>query len=180
MLREAKHVIVLNPQQIGGGGGGGGGPVSIVNGGVGSAIVMASNPTGAEQALVVRPIYDGSILNVNVVGAVAGFPTPTYNVVTLVPANVSTTVSTYVVPALMTFYCAGFIASGDINALFILTINGLPVIAGRSTVAQQTVQPSFLGANPTALAGQVVTVAVTHYAAGLLGNFEGTIIGTLQ
>ncbi len=131
----------------------------------------------------------GPSANVNIVSSipleveVTGIPgapvANTYNEVTLVPSNTLTTVASYTVPAGKTFYCAGFTAGGDVNAWFKLFINGIAVLSARSTTAQQTVEASFLNANESALAGQTVQIKVTHYASGILAEFEGTILGVL-
>lgn len=164
--------ILPNPIEVAGG-------ICIIGGcSDTSASVLNSAPTGIEYGLVTRPIISGTV-NVNVVGSVAGVVTNTYGTVTLVNPNVPTTLVTYTVPS-GTFIITGFVAGGDINAKFTMTINGNPVLTSRSTVAQQTVEVSFLGANPSVLSGQTILVQVLHQELGYQGNFEGTILGTIM
>jgi hypothetical protein len=175
------NVIKIATTTGGGGGGGGGSSMCIIGGcGPGSVDVISTAPVGTENGLVTRPIITG-IVDVNVVsGGAAGTVANTFGTVTLVPSGVQTTIVTYIVPAGVTFQCVGYIAGGDTNAAFTLYINGTPVLMSRSTVAQQTVQTSFFGANPPVAAGQPITLKVIQQNTGIQGNFEGTILGSYQ
>jgi len=132
------------------------------------ARVLATNPTGTEYGLVTRSIP---------AAAYPGTPVVNYGTVTLVPSSIDTTISTYTVPVSTTFYTTGFVASGDIHGKFQLYVNGLPKLAGRSSVAQPTLNLDFNRVAYVAVAGDVVTLKITHFATGLFGEFEGTILG---
>lgn len=101
-----------------------------------------------------------------------------YGVATLIPSATETTIVSYVVPVGKTFHGIGFVATGNSHGLFRMYFNGVAKIAGRSSVAVPTMDISFKQATTTALAGQTVTIKVTHYAPST-ADFEGTILGYL-
>lgn len=99
-----------------------------------------------------------------------------YGVVTLVPSNSETTIASYIVPVGKTFYGLGFVASGNSHGLYRIYFNGVPMMSGRSSTANPTMDLSFKMATPTCSAGNAVEVKVTHYAT-VPADFEGTILG---
>lgn len=182
-----QQVYVINAAQVGSGGGGGGGNVNIV-----SSVPLDVNILNpcisicdigiSISAISVSPqvsIIQSIPLDVNFTGVPGATPVPTYDEVLAVPANSLTTVTFYTVPAGKTYYAQGFVAGGTANAWFKLDINGNVVLSARSTTAQQTVTPSFLGATPLALAGETVTLKVIHSAIGVTPDFEGSILGVI-
>jgi hypothetical protein len=138
---------------------------------------LQSVPTGtaglpSSNVLTVQGIPGGSPVAIQSPGT----PVVQYGVVTLVPANVETTIVSYVVPVGKTFYGAGFVASGNSHGLYRIYFNGTAVLSGRSSTAVPTMDLSFKMATPTATAGQTIAVKITHYA-GSTADFEGTILG---
>ena len=127
---------------------------------------QTTNVTGAEFGLVTRPIvpnYPGDQAN-------------TFGLVTLVPTSSETTVVTYTVPSSKTFYFIGFTASGNANALFKLYVDGSPILAGRSSVANLTLNNVYSYSPISVDEGLTITLKVTHQAS--VGcDFEGTILG---
>jgi hypothetical protein len=138
------------------------------------ADVINTAPSGSDYGLVVRNIPTGTQASTV---QVPGDPICEYGTVTLVGASTPTTVVSYTTSVGKTFYLLGFTATGDINATFSILINGSTKMVGRTTVASPNVDFDFKMATPVANAGEVIAVRVTHYAAGLQGNFDGTILG---
>lgn len=136
------------------------------------ARVIATDPVGTEYGLITRNLPTGT-QNISLPGT----PSGTYGIVTLVPSSTETTVVSFVVPALTTLHLTGFVGTGDIHARYRLYINASAKLAGRSSVAEPTVDLSLKMAAITATAGQTVTLKATHFASGLMGEFEGTILG---
>lgn len=129
---------------------------------------QVSNPIGDEFGLVTRPIvpsYPGTEAN-------------TFGDVALVLTSTETTVVTYTVPADNTFYFIGFNVSGNANALFKLYVNGSPVLAGRSSVANLTLNLTYSYSPIKVTEGITIVLKVTH-GASVGCDFEGTILGYL-
>ena len=129
---------------------------------------QVSNPIGDEFGLVTRPIvpsYPGTEAN-------------TFGDVALVLTSTETTVVTYTVPANKTFYFIGFNVSGNANALFKLYVNGSPVLAGRSSVANLTLNLTYSYSPIKVTEGVTIVLKVTH-GASVGCDFEGTILGYL-
>jgi hypothetical protein len=99
-----------------------------------------------------------------------------YGEVTSVPSFATTTIVSQVVAVPKTSV-KGFFASGTVNALFKLQVNGVTFLSGRSTVSQQTVKEKTQKSSITANAGDTVALTVIHEVSGVLANFEGTILG---
>jgi hypothetical protein len=126
-----------------------------------------TDPTGTEPAILNRPIhspYPGTLVS-------------TLASVSSIAANTESTVVSYTVPAGKKFYFLGFCANGDIDALYKLYLGVGPVLSGRTSVAVPTVNINFPYSILVAAEGLTLRLKVTHYATGLNGNFEGTIIG---
>lgn len=138
------------------------------------ARVINTNPTGTEYAVVTRNIASG-IQSISLPGT----PVVEFGTIALVPASTETTVVSYVVPALKVFYGMGFIASGDVDGRYVFYINATAKIAARSSVAEPTANIDFKFVSPIAVAGQTITIKATHYATGILAEFEATILGYL-
>jgi hypothetical protein len=162
---------------------------TILNPGCGGDTIVTEQPGGGTNPKIpVSKIYLGP-LDINQGPVWSGNPlpvsfiTPTgaavwqYDEVTLVPPNVETAISTYIVPSGVTFYLVGFVASGDCTAIFKLYIGSNVVFAGRNTPANLTVEVSALQVLQTATTGNSVSLTVLQTTAGVNGNFEGTIIG---
>lgn len=126
-----------------------------------------SPPVGDEHGLVIRPIHS----------PYPGTSIGSLGSVTLVTSNSETTVTSYTVPAGKTFYFLGFMAQGDIHAIYRIYHESNGKMSGRSSVAVPTVQVSFPYAIFTAAEGETVSLKTTHSASGLSGNFEGTVFG---
>ena len=126
---------------------------------------ISNSPTGSEFGMVTRPVmaYSGDSITV-------------FNLTTLVPTNTETTVTTYTVPAGKTFNFLGFVASGNANALFKLYVASNPVLAGRSSVANLTVQMTYAMSPFQILEGDTLVLRVIHQANGGC-DFEATILG---
>lgn len=106
-----------------------------------------------------------------------GIVSNTYNVVTLVSANIETTVASYTVPS-GSFQCVGFSAQGDVGTSYYrLYIDGSAQLSARSSVAFPSASASFQAATPAVAAGETIRLSVVHYASGIQGNFDGTILG---
>jgi hypothetical protein len=131
--------------------------------------VTQNHPAGSEYGLITRPIL-------NYPGTSAVTP----GSVTLVPSGAETTVVSYTVPASTVFYFIGVVGSGDINARYRVFIDANLQLTGVTSVANPTLNLSFPIPPFTATAGQTIFFKVTHYAAGLQGNFDGTILGYIQ
>lgn len=99
-----------------------------------------------------------------------------YGVATLVPSNSETTVSTYTVTATCA-YLTGIYATGDIEGLYTVYINGNAILAGRTTAADPNFFVNFGVSTPIAADGQTIKITITHYHAGLQGNYNGSIMG---
>jgi len=172
---------VINAAQVGSGGGSGGN-VNIV-----SSIPLDVNILNpcisiCDLGISISPqvsIIQSIPLNVNFTGVPGAEPVPTYDEVLAVAANVLTSITSYVVPVGKDFYAQGFVAGGTANAWFKLDVDGTVILSARSTTAQQTVTPSFLGATPLAVAGQTVTLRVIHNTVGITPDFEGSILGVI-
>lgn len=127
---------------------------------------LNSNPVGSEFGLVTRSIlsnYPGTSVTV-------------FNTTTLVPTSTETTVTTYTVPSSVTFYFIGLISSGNANAVFKLYVDGNPVLAGRTSVANLNLNMTYSYAVFTVPEGSTISLKVKHEAP--VGcDFEGTILG---
>lgn len=127
---------------------------------------QTTNVTGGEFGLVTRPIvpnYPGTEAN-------------SFDLVTLVPTSTETTVVTYTVPASKTFYFIGFTASGNANAVFKLYVDGSPKLAGRTSVANLTLNNVYSYSPISVGEGLSITLKVKHEAP-VACDFEGTILG---
>ena len=144
-------------------------PRVVVTGEGVSDIVPAPStpPAGTEPGLINRPIHS----------PYPGTPVASLATVALVPSSSETTIASYTVPVAQTFYFLSFVCSGDIHGLFKLYVDSTAVLSARTSVAAPTAQVGFPYAPFTAAAGQTVRLKVTHYASGLQGNFEATIVG---
>jgi hypothetical protein len=133
---------------------------------------LAVDPSGTEYGLVVRNIPSGVQETTH-----PGLPIAMFGTVTLVTSSAETTITSYTVPAGKLFYVTGFTASGDIHAKYNLYLASSIKLVGRSSVAEPTYRldlsrPAFI-----ATAGDVVSLKVIHFVSGLMGEFEGTILG---
>jgi len=126
---------------------------------------ISTKPTGLEFGITTRPVLEYSGESITI-----------FNFTTLVPTNTETTVTTYTVPVGKTFNFLGFVASGNANALYKLYIAGSPVLAGRSSVANLTLQMTYAMSPFQALAGETIVLRATHHA-NVGCDFEGTILG---
>ena len=126
---------------------------------------LSGPPTGSEFGMVTRPVmgYPGTSVTA-------------FNMTTLVPQNTETTVITYTVPSGKTFHFLGFVASGNANALFKLYVAGDTVLAGRSSVANLTIQMTHALSPFQVFEGDTIVLKVTHQA-NVGCDFEGTIFG---
>lgn len=133
--------------------------------------VVGSDPSITSLGLVTRQVQNTQAHPGDAVVSVGS--------ATLVPYNTETTVVSYTVPTGKTFYLVGFIGSGDINGRFYLYLNGVLKFVLRSTVASLNVETNNLIIRPTAGEAEVVRLSITHFQNGLLGTFEGTVLGYL-
>lgn len=135
------------------------------------APVSNTAPSSTDRGLVVRPVPDTTGPGeANVVNQQS---------VTLVPSNVETTVSQYIVPAGKSFYVTSWYFSGDVNAKYFLYINDELQVVMRTTVAQISGDSHFHVIRPSASESQTVKVTVQHAASGIQANFDATIMGYL-
>lgn len=179
-----QQVYVINAQQIGSGGSGNVNIVSsipldvnVLNPCISICGISISGISLTPQVSIIQSIP----LDVNITGVPGSGSTPvsTYAEIIAVPVNSLTAITSFVVPLGFSFYIQGFIAGGTVNAWFKLSINGTNILSGRSTTAKQTIQPSFMGANPMASAGDLVALSVIHQVVGVTPDFEGAILGVL-
>lgn len=140
------------------------------------AKVANSTPSSNDYGVVTRNIPSGT-QDVSI--HVPGTSIVHFGNVTGVTANSETVIATYTVPTSKTLNVTGFIASGDIHARFKLYINGSAIASLRSAVTNPTVIADFQMATSAATQSQVVEVRVTHWASGLNGEFDATILGYL-
>lgn len=127
---------------------------------------LNSNPDGSEFGLVTRPILSGY----------PGTSVTVFNTTTLVPTSTETTVVDYIVPSSVTFYFIGLVSSGNANAMFKLYVDGNPVLAGRTSVANLNLNMTYSYAIFTVATGSTISLKVKHEAP--VGcDFEGTILG---
>lgn len=142
-------------------------PRIVVSGEGKDAIVpaLSSNPDGSEFGIVTRPImgYPGTSVSA-------------FNLTTLVPANLETTVVNYTVPAGKTFNFIGFAASGNANAFFKLYVSGDIVLAARSSVANLTIQMNYAFSPFQVSEGETILLKAIHCVNSSC-DFEGTILG---
>jgi hypothetical protein len=127
----------------------------------------ATPPTGTEYGLITRPIptqFPGTSIS-------------DLQAVTLVPASTETTVCSYTVPSSQTFYFIGYLAQGDVHAVYRLYVESTAKLSSRTTVAEPTTNINFPNAIFSVDEGDTITLKVTHYQSGINGNFDGTIIG---
>ena len=127
---------------------------------------LNSPPTGTEFGLVTRSILS----------PYPGTSVTAYNTATLVPTGSETTVTSYIVPASVTFFFIGLISSGNANAFFKLYVDGNPVLAGRTSVANLNLNMTYANAVFTVPEGATISLKVTHQA-DVACDFEGTILG---
>ena len=107
---------------------------------------------------------------------IPGTEANTFGDVALVLTSTETTVVTYTVPANKTFYFIGFVVSGNANALFKLYVDGVAVLAGRSSVANLTLNLTYSYSPIKVPEGVTIVLKVTHEVS--VGcDFEGTILG---
>lgn len=125
-----------------------------------------SNVVGNEMGLVTRPVLPNY----------PGTETNTFGDVTLVPTNTETTVVTYTVPASQTFYFLGVHSSGNANALFKVYVDGNPILAGRTSVANLNWSQAYSFSPIKVTEGVTISVTVLHQAS-VACDFEGTILG---
>jgi hypothetical protein len=141
--------------------------VVITGEGIDDIVPAQIIPTdGSEFGLVTRPIvpnYPGTEAN-------------TFGIVSLVLTGIETTVVTYTVPVGKTFYFIGLNTSGNANALYKLYVDGSVIIAGRSSVANLTLNLTYSYSPIKVVAGDTIAIKVTHQA-GVSCDFEGTILG---
>lgn len=126
-------------------------------------------PVGTEPGLVIRPIHS----------PYPGTPVGDLGSVSLVTSDTETTITSYIVPVGSVFYFLGFLGQGDVHAVYRIYHASTAKMSGRTSVAVPTVQVSFSYAIFSAEAGETVSLKVTHSSPGILGNFEGTIMGYL-
>ena len=127
--------------------------------------VITSNPTGSEYGIITRPVmgYPGTSIS-------------SFNMTTLVPKDTETTIVTYTVPANKTFNFIGFVSSGNANALYKLYVTNDVVLAGRSSVADLTIQMTYAMSPIQVLEGNTILLKVIHQVNAAC-DFEGTILG---
>ena len=101
------------------------------------------------------------------------------NITTLVPANSETTVVEYFTPSSKQCKIIGFTVSGDTTAIFNFYINGTKILVSRINPVNLIVQVNGLYCFPIAEDGQQCVIKVIHYADGVAGNFEATLLGQL-
>jgi hypothetical protein len=87
-----------------------------------------------------------------------------FNTTTLVPTSTETTVTTYTVPSSVTFYFIGLISSCNANAVFKLYVDGTPVLAGRTSVANLNLNMTYSYAVFTVPEGSTISLKVKHEA----------------
>ena len=128
-----------------------------------------ASPGGTEPGLIVRPIYSPypgtSIADLGTVSSVASAS--------------ETTITSYTVSAGNTFYFLGFMGHGDINAVYRIYVESTAKLAGRSSVANPTLQINFPYSVFSVAETETIYLKVEHDASGIQGDFEGTIIGYL-
>jgi len=134
---------------------------------IGDTVQPINNqPTGSEYGIITRPVigYPGTTAN-------------TFANVTLVPTSTETTVVSYT-PTSQSFYFTGLVCSGNANARYNLYVNGSQILAGRSSVANLTIQMTYPISPIQVSAGQTIALKVIHEA-NVNCDFEGTILGYL-
>lgn len=146
------------------------------------AEVFDSPPSSTDYGLVVRPIHDGQKLTVGL--ELPGDEVHVCDLVTLVGVSTETTIASYTVPVGKTFHAIGWVASGDVDAVYRFYIDGALQMVARSSVAMPTVKMSFFLAAPTGTAGQTVSITGFHTAKSQSGGvitaqFDATILGYL-
>lgn len=129
---------------------------------------LNTNPDGTEYGLTTRPIVPNY----------PGDQVVSFNIATLVPSGIETTVVTYTVPSSKTFYFIGLVASGNTNALFKLYSNSTALLGGRSSVANLTLHINYAFSPIQVAEGDTISIKTTHQA-GTTCDFEATILGYL-
>ena len=141
--------------------------VVITGEGIDDIVPAQSIPTdGSELGLVTRPVvpsYPGTEAN-------------TFDMVSLVPSGVETTVVTYTVPVDKTFYFIGLNASGNANGIFKLYVESDAILAGRNSVANLNISLNYSYSPIKVLAGDTISIKVLHQVS-VSCDFEGTILG---
>jgi len=130
------------------------------------ASAINTPPDGSEIGLVTRPIvpnYPGIENNV-------------FDSATLVPTGSETTIASYTVPLGENYYFIGLVASGNANALYKIYVDGDPVLAGRTSVANLTLSLSYSFSPLKVGEGLTISLKATHQA-GVACDFEGTLLG---
>lgn len=129
---------------------------------------LSDTPAGNEFGIATRPIFTGY----------PGSSLVQFNIVTLVPTSVETTVVTYTVPTGKKFYFLGYNCSGNTNAIFKLYVNGNVYFASRSSTANLNAEKTF--SYPPFSVNQSITVTLKVIHSNTAScDFEGTIIGYL-
>ena len=141
------------------------------------AKVSTSPPTSTDYGLVVRPIFDP---NYPVSVTLPGTSVTSFAEITSISANIETTITSYVVPVGKIFSLAGFVSTGNVEAKYIIKVNGVENLVIRTTPAMLTGDMSFKMAFPLATAGQTVSLTTIHDIMAVLGEFQGTILGFIN
>lgn len=131
------------------------------------ARVLATQPTGTEYGVTTRPL----------VGPYPGTEVVTYSTLSALGPNAETTVVSYTVGAGKTFYFLGFMAIGDVDAIYRIFIGSSAKLAFRTSVSGLTAEKFYQLPIFTAAAAQIVYLKVMHCHASINANFEGTLIG---
>lgn len=128
--------------------------------------VKNANVIGSEYGLVTRPIVPNY----------PGTETNTFGEATLVPNNSETTIVAFTAPVAQTFYFVGVHASGNSNAIFKVYVDGVAVLAGRTSVANLNWSQAYSFSPIKVAEGVTISVKVTHFA-GIACDFESTLLG---
>lgn len=126
--------------------------------------------------LVVRPVVDPTIPQP------IGLPGTTiveYGDISSISSNIETTVVSFIVPVSQVFSVIGFVCSGNVEAQYILKVDGVTKMVSRSSPASPTTDISFKLAVPIATGGQTVALRAIHFALPVSADFNGTILGYL-
>jgi hypothetical protein len=102
---------------------------------------------------------------------------PVYATAHAVPQGLETLLVDLLVPVAMTYVLAGFTATGTSDALYRLYLEAAPLLGGRSSAADRTVNGLFpASSKPRGGPNQRIRVTVYH-SMPLAQDFEGTLHG---
>lgn len=151
----------------------------VVSGGMPDELAPVINtvPAADDYGLVVRNIPSGQ--QFVLVGPQDGVPTAIFDEVTGIMDNNESTVTSYTVPVGKKFQVTGFSASGNVDGIYRLYLNGDIYLMGYSSVAVPTISLNFQNVIVELQEGEIGLVSAFHSNTGISASFNATLIGYL-